>query len=1045
MFALHTWREQVAEHLQGWKERMARSGVKSVYAFLSAATLWPVAQAAQQGDWAALMTLGGVLEGVGSNLIANHIQRWKDEIDGAKRLEEEAAGNAELRQALDTLLERLAVVEEATRGLSEADRAWFQEVLRQEVKKLGSGLNLQVGERGIGIGGSVQGAILNTGTLLFNIYQSPPGDGRLSEEDFRRILGEYLEWVYEANRRARLYGLESFQTARGKPVRSLEEVFVPLTLRKFNPPSRDEVEALAQKMDHDPWAEQRAFVELARQRRTEGNEVPLSGILTASDRVAIIGGAGSGKSTLLKYMAYWLALHALEETPPPFALPEGRDVLVPLLIPLRYYPEYLCAVRESPRYRLEDPRAGTLAGFIPWYLKHRSPALELSEDFFDRLLLGGGCLLMLDGLDEVVTREERGKVREEVERIAHDVYPDNIILVTAREAGYRENAVFGDDFLRLDIQPLTEEQVEHIVRNWCTQLYSPDRVDDEVQDIMEAVREINERYRRQRLPPLFYTPLMATMVVSVKWGETELPRERAKLYEAAVRVILQAQYLPEDEARQELVNWGGPWEEQREWLSHLALEMHRGGQGSAVIPEERLREVLSPILEEERLDQFIRAVRERGGLLEERAGLFQFVHLTFQEFLAARLLAKQRHSALKSLVPHIGDPWWREVFLLLYGFAKMDYAPYAEEFLEWLSNVPDADDTTRMAGLELAGAAVLEIERPDPKVRTRQAERLLHGIRTLDAPAILRAKGGDTLAALGDPRFDPDHWYLPREPLLGFVPIPKGEFIMGSDPQKDPQALNREQPQHRLYLPTYYIARYPATVAQFRAFVEESGYKPHNPDSLRGTDNHPVVWVTWLDALVYAQWLDERLRDLAKEKVGEVQSEVEQDFWRGLAERRYRVTLPSEAEWEKAARGGLQIPHSPVSNLQSLVPNPLPDRIYPWGNGSDPNRTNSAETGIGAPSAVGCFPCGVSPYGVEEMSGNVWEWTRSLRKEYKYDPNDGRERLDAPLNIVRVLRGGSFHSTYRGVRCSLRYWFHPDLVNWSNGFRIVVSTFATVH
>ncbi len=1027
-FDERTWREQLRERLQGWKARMARAGVTSVYAFLSAATLWPVAQAAQQGDWAALMALGGVLGGVGSNLIANQIQQWKDEADGARRLEEEVAANAELRQALDTLLEKMAVVEEAARGLSEADRAWFREVLRQEVRKLGSGLTLQVGERGIGIGGSVRDAILNTGTLLFNIYQSPPGDGRLSEEDFRRILREYLEWVYEANRRARLYGLESFQTARGKPVRSLEDVFVPLTLRRFNPPSRDEVEALAQKMGRDPWAEQKAFVELARQRRTEGDEVPLNDILTVSDRVAIIGGAGSGKSTLLKYIAYCLAFHALEGAPLPFALPEGRDVLVPLLIPLRYYREYLRAVRESPRHRLEDPRADTLAGFIPWYLKRRSPALELSEDFFRRLLSGGGCLLMLDGLDEVVTREERGKVREEVERIAHDIYPDNLILVTAREAGYRENAVFGDDFLRLDIQPLTEEQVERIVRNWCVQLYAPDQVNDEVQDVMEAVREINERYRRQGVLPLFDTPLMATMAVSVKWGETELPRERAKLYEAAVRVILQAQYLPEDEARQELINWGGPWEEQREWLCHLALEMHRGGQGSAVIPEERLREILAPILEEERLNRFIGVVRERGGLLEERAGLFQFVHLTFQEFLAARLLAKQRHAALKNLVPHIGDPWWREVFLLLYGFAKMDYAPYAEEFLEWLSDVPDVDDATRMAGLELAGAAVLEIERPDPRVRARQAERLWHGIRTLDAPAILRAKGGDTLAALGDPREEV------LDPLcIEWIEIPAGPFLMGED---------EEQYTHDIPY-TYWISRYPITNAQFQAFVDAGGYRerrywtkegwrwregkgltaPLNVGEPWNLPNHPRVAVTWYEAVAFSRWLTERLRENGQIPEG------------------YAVQLPNEPEWEKAARGGLQIPQSPVSNLQSLVPNPLPDRIYPWGNEADPNRANYYDTGIGTTSAVGCFPGGASPYGVEEMSGNVWEWTRSLTKDYPYEPGDGREDLEACA--VRVVRGGAFSSYRRFVRCSLRFRFIPDFGNWDLGFRVVVSPFVT--
>jgi hypothetical protein len=91
------------------------------------------------------------------------------------------------------------------------------------------------------------------------------------------------------------------------------------------------------------------------------------------------------------------------------------------VIPLRYYRDYLRLCEESPQEWLHSPRTGTLAGFIPWYLKRRSPALETSEDLFDRLLLGGGCLLMLDGLDEVVSRTDRSWVLQQVEEIVNDV------------------------------------------------------------------------------------------------------------------------------------------------------------------------------------------------------------------------------------------------------------------------------------------------------------------------------------------------------------------------------------------------------------------------------------------------------------------------------------------------------------------------------------------------------------------------------------------------------------------------------------------------
>ena len=189
--------------------------------------------------------------------------------------------------------------------------------------------------------------------------------------------------------------------------------------------------------------------------------------------------------------------------------------------------------------------------------------------------------------------------------------------------------------------------------------------------------------------------------------------------------------------------------------------MHEGGRAGAAIPAVRVREVLQRELAPTSVAQFLEAVRYRGGLLEERAELFQFVHLTFQEFLTARWLAKQRQGAWEHLQSRLTDAWWREVFLLTYGFAQMDHPPFAREYLEWLST-QTGNGTHLLAGLELAGAALLELERPDPEVRRHQAERLLRALRdpAVDAPGSQRVRAGDTLARLGDPRFrGDDAWF----------------------------------------------------------------------------------------------------------------------------------------------------------------------------------------------------------------------------------------------------------------------------------------------
>ena len=188
--------------------------------------------------------------------------------------------------------------------------------------------------------------------------------------------------------------------------------------------------------------------------------------------------------------------------------------------------------------------------------------------------------------------------------------------------------------------------------------------------------------------------------------------------------------------------------------------------------------------------------------------------------------------------------------------------------------------------------------------------------------------------------------------------------------------------------------------------------------AVRGLPNHPVVYVSWHDALAYCEWLTARLREWP---------ETPEPLAHLLRAAGWCVTLPSEAEWEKAARGS-------------------DGRRYPWGDDPDPNRANYDETGIGKTSAVGCFPGGVSPHGVEEMSGNVLEWTRSLwgpewdklTFPYPYKPDDGREQLQAPDTILRVVRGGAFWHDHQVARCAYRDDDGARGVYDRIGFRVVV-------
>ena len=289
--------------------------------------------------------------------------------------------------------------------------------------------------------------------------------------------------------------------------------------------------------------------------------------------------------------------------------------------------------------------------------------------------------------------------------------------------------------------------------------------------------------------------------------------------------------------------------------------------------------------------------------------------------------------------------------------------------------------------------------RSDPDFH-RDMDRLIAG---LAAALGVRAFASGRKITPATPKKNPDILKITTPLEMELIRIPAGEFLMGSNKKVDKQAHDDELPQHRLRLPEYYIGKSPVTVAQFRAFVQQSGYQPEDKDSLKGKSNHPVVRVTWHEAIAFCEWLSQKTT--------------------------HTFSLPSEAEWEKAARG-------------------TDGRIYPWGNRFDKNRCNMEESGIKTTTPAGKYsPWGDSPFGCADMAGNVWEWTRSLwgkdsetpEFKYPYDFDGERENLEVGDGVARVLRGGSFPNITWNVRCAYRDWDYPIFRNLSMGFRVVAS------
>ena len=860
------------------------------------------------------------------------------------------------------------------------------------------------GERGVVAGGNID--TVNTGWQIVNHYHAA-SDQRLSKEQIAQQVTSYLRWLQERTENIELRGIKR---AGGAPVvlLPLEKAYVPLRAKWMG------------------WG---------------GADIALNQVLGSGNRLVIIGGPGSGKTTVLMHMAWALASSLLGGQPDPArsrlgplmkpSKPDKRgqpdkpeeckpnELPLPIFVPLASFARYHRNLAGSA-----PAHERTLAHFISHHLISKQADFDLPIDFFVKLLKDGrDVLLLLDGLDEVANENERAEVRQSVEDLVRG-RKDLRIVVTCRTIAYRSGrTALGAHFREIAVQPLDFKQhISPMVRQAYACIYPHDAAlrAERADDLLGGIQRLEEE-RRARLgeqaEALVDSPLLVRLLLIVHFNNRKLPDERAKLFDKAINALFQVDYGREESDIRELST---DWKPYRDMAQHIAFHMHQQGRDQGREIEEpalkaalRQEEVFKP-----RIDDFLGHARLRGSVLEERDGAYRFIHLALQEFMVARYLREvidgEGHEVIFAFLDgRFDDPWWREPILLLVGYMAINYmainaARSARDFIGALAragNQPNA----QFAAAELAATAALEWRDSGEPVRADCARRIVALLSDSEASAIakpiLRARAGDTLARLGDPRFDAEHWFLPAESLCGFVEIPAGPFMMGSDKQRDEQAYGNELPQHEANLPAYYVARWPVTVAQFAAFLGASGHEPADPGCLKGIANHPVVHVAWHDAMAYCRWLNEQLRELAHKRLvtEKPSSESERRFWRGLADGSLGVGLPSEPEWEKAARGA-------------------DGRIYPWGDPADPQKANYADTGLGGTSAVGCFPGGASPYGCEEMSGNVWEGTRSLFGDYPY-PQEGperqaRENLNAPDNVRRVLRGGAFRDEAGVARCT---------------------------
>jgi len=751
----------------------------------------------------------------------------------------------------------------------------------------------------------------------------------------------------------------------------------------------------------------------------------------AASRLVLLGPGGSGKSTFARYLSLCLAgealgrpqadLARLNGQPKPGAgavdpasLPWPHGALLPVFVELR-------KLVVSDAFPGESD-AGDARHLLA-YLDAQGDA-KLGELLRQAFAEPAGALLVLDGLDETPAAE---LCRERIKQVILSFtrrYPETRVLVTSRPYAYQEASPWRLDeagFAEATLAPFDDHKTHAYVEGWYRHLAARGQLDADSADarIEDLVREIRST---PYLQPLAERPLMLTMMADLHASAGgRLRGGRAGLYERSVELLLdrwnQLRDVGEDRTIAEVL--GMDLEQIRQALEEFAYEVHRlRGRASRSEPADVTDAELWKALDRERSRD--RVVDERrvmdylhqrsGILLADSPSLFRFPHRSYQEYLAACHLTRVRFPELLLSEVKADPALWREVTLLAAG--KVAATPFAAwALLEGLvPREPDAEVTREAPEFLRALYAALAVGETElwRKVQDQDAGKLerirLWLERSLELGALApvdRAAGGRVLAHLGDRRKGVG---LRKDglPEIDWEVIPAGPFVMGPDRFSKTEEIEVD-------VGAFRIARWPVTNVQYEVFVSDGGYtskwrrcwtqagwkwkgerrrpKDEGASEALLLPNHPRVVVTWYEAWAFSRWLAEKLG--------------------------FEVRLPSEAEWEKAARG-------------------CDGRVYPWGEDFDATRCNVLDTGIGTTSAVGAFPSGSSPYGVLDMSGNVWEWCATTwRKTYEEPAVE-----DPEGTASRVARGGSFGIGQVFARCAFRHYNLPDDADALLGFRV---------